>query len=196
PRLLDIAPGQLFVDGYDVTQVRLKDLRAAIAYVPQDSFLFSTTIKNNIRYGDPLAEQDDVEYAAKQAQLHPEILNFPQQYKTIVGERGITLSGGQRQRTALGRALLVDSPILILDDSLSSVDNQTATEILKNLSEGTRRKTVIFISHQLSAAAAADRILVMNQGRIVQSGKHADLLAQSGLYQTLWEQHQLKEILQ
>jgi ATP-binding cassette subfamily B protein len=196
PRLLDIAPGQLFVDGYDITQVRLKDLRAAIAYVPQDSFLFSTTIKNNIRYGDPLAEQDDVEYAAKQAQIHPEILNFPQQYKTIVGERGITLSGGQRQRTALGRALLVDSPILILDDSLSSVDNQTATEILKNLSEGTRRKTVIFISHQLSAAAAADRILVMNQGRIVQSGKHADLLAQSGLYQTLWEQHQLEEILQ
>ncbi|NJO75352.1 MAG: ABC transporter ATP-binding protein [Leptolyngbyaceae cyanobacterium RM1_406_9] len=196
PRLLDIAPGQLFVDGYDVTQVRLKDLRAAIAYVPQDSFLFSTTVKNNIRYGDPLAEQDDVEYAAKQAQIHPEILNFPQQYKTIVGERGITLSGGQRQRTALGRALLVDSPILILDDSLSSVDNQTATAILKNLSEGTRRKTVIFISHQLSAAAAADRILVMNQGRIVQSGKHADLLAQSGLYQTLWEQHQLEEILQ
>lgn len=196
PRLLDIAPGQLFVDGYDITQIRLKDLRAAIAYVPQDSFLFSTTIKNNIRYGDPLAEQDDVEYAAKQAQIHPEILNFPQQYKTVVGERGITLSGGQRQRTALGRALLVDSPILILDDSLSSVDNQTATEILKNLSEGTRRKTVIFISHQLSAAATADRILVMDRGRIVQSGKHTELLAQSGLYQTLWEQHKLEEILQ
>jgi ATP-binding cassette subfamily B multidrug efflux pump len=196
PRLLDVAPGQLFVDGYDITQVRLKDLRAAIAYVPQDSFLFSTTIKNNIRYGDPLAEQPEVEYAAKQAQIHPEILNFPQQYKTIVGERGITLSGGQRQRTALGRALLVDAPILILDDSLSSVDNQTATEILKNLSEGTRRKTVIFISHQLSAAATADRILVMDQGRIVQSGKHADLLVQSGLYQTLWEQHKLEEILQ
>ncbi|MBD1866491.1 ABC transporter ATP-binding protein [Cyanobacteria bacterium FACHB-471] len=196
PRLLDIAPGQLFVDGYDITQVRLKDLRAAIAYVPQDSFLFSTTIKNNVRYGDPLAEQDDVEYAAKQAQIHPEILNFPQQYKTVVGERGITLSGGQRQRTALSRALLVDSPILILDDSLSSVDNQTATEILKNLSEGTRRKTVIFISHQLSAAATADRILVMDRGRIVQSGKHSELLAQSGLYQTLWEQHKLEEILQ
>lgn len=196
PRLLDIAPGQLFVDGYDITQIRLKDLRAAIAYVPQDSFLFSTTIKNNVRYGDPLAEQDDVEYAAKQAQIHPEILNFPQQYKTIVGERGITLSGGQRQRTALSRALLVDSPILILDDSLSSVDNQTATEILRNLSEGTRRKTVIFISHQLSAAATADRILVMDQGRIVQSGKHTELLAQSGLYQTLWEQHKLEEILQ
>jgi ATP-binding cassette subfamily B protein len=195
PRLLNIAPGQLYVDGFDVTQVRLHDLRAAIAYVPQDSFLFSTTIKNNLRYGDPLSEQPDVEYAAKAAQMHEEILNFPQQYKTIVGERGITLSGGQRQRTALGRALLVDAPILILDDALSSVDNQTATQILKNLSEGTRRKTVVFISHQLAAAATADRILVMDQGQIVQSGTHTELVQQPGLYQSLWEQHKLEEIL-
>ncbi|MBD2464497.1 ABC transporter ATP-binding protein [Oscillatoria sp. FACHB-1407] len=194
--LLDIAPGQLFLDGYDITQIRLRDLRSAIAYVPQDSFLFSTTIKNNIRYGDPVAEQPLVESSAKQAQIHQEILNFPQQYKTIVGERGITLSGGQRQRSALGRALLVDAPVLILDDALSSVDNQTATEILKNLSEGTRRKTVIFISHQLSAAAMADRILVMDQGKIVQSGTHNELVSQSGLYQTLWDQHKLEEILQ
>jgi ATP-binding cassette subfamily B protein len=196
PRLLDIKAGQLFVDGYDITQLRLADLRRAIAYVPQDSFLFSTTIKNNIRYGEPLAEQPEVEYAAKTSQIHPEILNFPQQYKTIVGERGITLSGGQRQRTALARALLVDAPILILDDSLSSVDNQTATQILNNLSEGTQRKTVIFISHQMSAAAICDRILVMDQGQVVQSGSHAELLAQGGLYQSLWEQHKLEEILQ
>lgn len=193
PRLLDITPGQLFLDGVDITQLRLKDLRAAIAYVPQESFLFSTTIKNNVRYGDPLAEQPEVEYAAKQAQIHPEILNFPQQYKTVVGERGITLSGGQRQRTALSRALLVDAPVLILDDALSSVDNQTATEILRNLSEGTRRKTVLFISHQLSAAATADRILVIDQGKIVQSGTHAELLVQSGLYQSLWERHALEQ---
>ncbi|MBE9181554.1 ABC transporter ATP-binding protein [Oculatella sp. LEGE 06141] len=196
PLLLDVAPSQLFLDGFDITQVQLSDLRSAIAYVPQDSFLFSTTIKNNVRYGDPVAEQQEVEYAAKQAQIHPEILNFPQQYETIVGERGITLSGGQRQRTALSRALLVDAPILILDDSLSSVDNQTATEILKNLSEGTQRKTVIFISHQLSAAATADRIFVMDKGRIVQSGIHADLLTQPGLYQTLWDQQKLEEVLQ
>ncbi|PSB67116.1 hypothetical protein C7B61_07870, partial [filamentous cyanobacterium CCP1] len=104
PRLLDIAPGQLFLDGQDITKIRLKDLRSAIAYVPQESFLFSTTIKNNIRYGDPIAELPEVEQSAKQAQIHAEILNFPQQYKTIVGERGITLSGGQRQRTALARA--------------------------------------------------------------------------------------------
>jgi ATP-binding cassette, subfamily B, multidrug efflux pump len=195
PLLLDIGPGQLFLDGYDITQIRLKDLRSAIAYVPQESFLFSTTIKNNIRYGNPMSEQPEVELAAKQAQIHPEILNFPQQYKTIVGERGITLSGGQRQRTALSRALLVDAPVLILDDALSSVDNQTATEILKNLSEGTQRKTVIFISHQLSAAAMADRIFVMDRGTIVQSGTHSELLTQSGPYQTLWDQHRLEEIL-
>lgn len=195
PRLLDIAPNQLFVDGVDITQVRLSDLRRAIAYVPQDSFLFSTTIKNNIRYGDPDMEQPEVEYAAKQAQIHPEILNFPQQYKTTVGERGITLSGGQRQRTALARALLVDAPILILDDALSSVDNQTATQILSNLSEGTQRKTVVFISHQLSAAATADRILVMDQGQVVQTGTHAELVQQPGLYQTLWNQQKLEELL-
>ncbi len=195
PRLLDIAPEQVFLDGYDITKLRLKDLRGAIAYVPQESFLFSTTIKNNIRYGDPVAEQDQVETAAKQSQIHPEILNFPQQYKTIVGERGITLSGGQRQRTALARALLTDAPVLILDDSLSSVDNQTATEILNNLKVGTQRKTVLFITHQLSAAALADRILVMDQGRVSQAGTHSELLAQPGLYQELWEQHKLEEIL-
>jgi len=196
PRLLDIQPGQLFIDQQDITQLQLQDLRRAIAYVPQDSFLFSNTIRDNIRYGDPLIEQSDVEYASKQAQIHPEILNFPRQYDTMVGERGITLSGGQRQRTSLARALLVDAPILILDDSLSSVDNQTATAILDHLSSGTARKTVIFISHQMSAAATADRIFVMDEGRIVQIGTHRELLEQGGLYQKLWDQHQLEEVFQ
>lgn len=195
PRLLNIPAGSLFLDGYDITQLRLTDLRGAIAYVPQESFLFSTTIKNNIRYGDPVAEETRVESAAKQAQIHQEILNFPQQYETIVGERGITLSGGQRQRTALSRALLLDAPVLILDDALSSVDNQTATAILDNLSTGTERKTVVFISHQMSAAASCDRILVMEEGEIVQSGTHAELVQQEGLYQTLWNQQKLEEML-
>ncbi len=196
PRLIEIAPHQLFLDDYDVTQIALSDLRGAIAFVPQDSFLFSTTIQNNVRYGDPMAELLEVQTAAKEAQLHSEILNFPQQYKTVVGERGITLSGGQRQRSALGRALLIEAPILILDDALSSVDNQTATQILANLSSDTQKKTVIFVSHQMSAAAACDRILVMDQGKIVQSGTHDQLVTQPGLYQDLWNQHKLKEVLQ
>ncbi|MBW4677573.1 MAG: ABC transporter ATP-binding protein/permease [Desmonostoc geniculatum HA4340-LM1] len=195
PRLLDIEPEQLFLDGHDITKIALGDLRSAIAYVPQDSFLFSTTIKNNIRYGDPVSEQEQVVSVAKLAQIDGEINNFPQQYETIVGERGITLSGGQRQRTALSRAMLVDAPVLILDDALSSVDNQTATQILKNLSGGTQRKTVIFITHQLSAAAAADRIFVMEKGKIVQVGNHLELVQQQGLYRTLWSQHQVEELL-
>lgn len=196
PRLLDIAPDQLFLDGCDITQLRLSDLRGVIAYVPQESFLFSTSIRNNISYGQPGADIKLIESAAKQAQIEQEILYFPQQYDTIVGERGITLSGGQRQRTALARALLVDTPILILDDALSSVDNQTATKILHNLSQGVKRKTVIFISHQMSAAASAsDRIFVMDKGGIVQTGNHRELLAKQGLYQSLWNQQKLEELL-
>jgi ATP-binding cassette, subfamily B, multidrug efflux pump len=196
PRLLNIQSGQLFLDGHDTTKLRLRDLRGAIAYVPQDSFLFSTSLKNNIRYGNPQIERFEIEQAAKQAQVHNEILNFPQAYKTLVGERGITLSGGQRQRTALARALVVDAPILILDDALASVDNQTATEILKNLTEGTQRKTVLFITHQLSAAAIADQIWVMDRGEIVQVGTHDALLSQPGLYQSLWSQYQLEKTLE
>jgi ATP-binding cassette subfamily B protein len=195
PRLLDIGPGQLYLDGYDVTELPLADLRRAIAYVPQDSFLFSTSINNNIRYGSPLLEFPEVQHAAKQAQMDEEIQNFPQDYDTIVGERGITLSGGQRQRTALARALVIDAPILVLDDALSSVDNRTATAILNALSEGTQQKTVLFISHQMSAAATADRIFVMEGGRIVQQGRHRDLVQQPGLYRNLWDQHQLESAL-
>ncbi len=195
PRLLDINSNQIFLDGYDITKIRLEDLRGAIAYVPQESFLFSTSIANNICYGNPTADRQDLEYVAQQAQIAAEILNFPQQYNTIVGERGITLSGGQRQRTALARALLMDAPILILDDALSSVDNQTATNILQNLTKGTQRKTVIFISHQMSAAATADRIFVMERGQIVQIGTHQELVEKTGLYQTLWNQQKFEELL-
>ncbi|MBL1208765.1 ABC transporter ATP-binding protein [Geminocystis sp. GBBB08] len=194
PRLLDIPPEQLFLDGIDITNINLTDLRKAIAYVPQDSFLFSTSIKNNIAYSDPAGEMVEVEYAAKQAQIHPEIMTFPQKYDTLVGERGITLSGGQRQRSSLVRALFADAPILILDDALSSVDNKTAAQILENLKQE-KGKTVIFITHQLSAVQNADRILVMEAGKIIQSGNHEELFAQQGLYKSLWQQHQLQEIL-
>ncbi|HIK35051.1 MULTISPECIES: ABC transporter ATP-binding protein [unclassified Thermosynechococcus] len=194
-RLLEIAPNQIFLDGIDITRLCLADLRGAIAYVPQESFLFSTTIKNNIRYGEPDATELKVIAAASQAQIHKEILNFPKQYDTLVGERGITLSGGQRQRTALARALLVDAPILVLDDALASVDNQTASQILQALRQQQHTRTVLFISHQLSAAATCDRILVMDKGRIVQQGTHNELVATEGLYQSLWEQYQLESSL-
>ena len=195
PRLLDIGSGQLFLDDRDITQLQLQDLRRAIAYVPQESFLFSATIADNIAFGRPESALEAIERAAQTAQLHGEILNFPRQYDTLVGERGITLSGGQRQRAALARALLMDAPVLILDDALSSVDNQTATQILANLSAGVQRKTVLFISHQLAAAARADRILVMDRGCIVQNGTHQDLCERPGPYRQLWEQHQLETAL-
>lgn len=195
PRLLEIDIDQIFIDGYDITQVKLTELRRAIAYVPQESFLFSATIKENVSYGDPTKTEEEIVHAAKLAQIHPEILNFPQQYETVVGERGITLSGGQRQRTALARALLMDGPVLILDDALSSVDNQTATDILRNLSTGTQKKTVIFITHQMSAAAMADRILVMESGCIIQTGTHGELVNEKGLYQSLWNQQKLEAML-
>jgi ATP-binding cassette subfamily B protein len=194
PRLIDIPTGELFIDGRDIATIDLGDLRRAIAYVPQESFLFSATIGDNIRYGDPILPFPFVEKAAKNARIREEIENFPRKYDTVVGERGITLSGGQRQRTSLARALAIDAPILILDDALSSVDNQTATAILENL-HGRSGKTIIFISHQLSAAATADRILVMERGRIVQTGTHEELIDRPGLYRTLWQQHQLEEAI-
>ncbi len=194
PHLLNISSEQLFLDGIDITNINLNDVRKAIAYVPQESFLFSTTIKNNIAYSDPLGETSDIEFAAQQAQIHSEIINFPKQYETLVGERGISLSGGQRQRSSLARALYVDAPILILDDALSSVDNKTATQILENL-KSEQGKTIIFITHQLSAVQNADQILVMKDGKIVQSGTHEHLFAMDGLYKSLWQKHELEEVL-
>ena len=188
-RLVNTPSNALFLDDVDITDIRIDDLRRHIAFVPQDSFLFSATIADNIRYGRPTASMAEVEYYASQARIQSEILNFPLKYETVVGERGITLSGGQRQRTALARALLMDAPILVLDDALSSVDNQTAVSILNNFPKA---KTVLFITHNLSAAATCDRILVMDQGEIIAAGTHEHLLATAPLYQKLWNQHNLE----
>jgi len=189
-RLLPIASGQVFLDGQDITQIDLSDLRRAMAYVPQESFLFSTSLADNIRYGDPEADMGRVEGAAIQARIHDEILTFPQQYETLVGERGITLSGGQRQRTALARGLLVAAPVLLLDDALASVDSQTAQGIIQSIT--TLNRTVIMATHHLGIAPLADQIVVLAQGKVVQQGTHQELVHQPGLYQELWHSYQLE----
>ncbi|AII49636.1 membrane protein [Synechococcus sp. KORDI-52] len=193
-RMVPLSPGQLFLDGVDVTQMALEDLRRDVAIVPQEGFLFTSSLADNLRYGDPEATYQQVELAADQARLADDIKGFPDGFETIVGERGITLSGGQRQRTALGRALLMSSPVLVLDDALASVDNNTAAAILDSIRAQDAR-TIVMISHQLSAAAACDRILVMESGRIVQQGHHSRLIQQPGVYKRLWERQQASQQL-
>jgi len=188
-RMVEVPEGQLWVDGQDITHLRLEDLRSQLALVPQEGYLFTATLAENLRFGDPDAPQQQIERVTRQAQLEADVLTFPEGFNTLVGERGITLSGGQRQRTALARALLVKAPILVLDDALASVDNRTAAAILQSLTLDQQR-TVLFISHQLSAAAACDRVLVLENGRLVQQGKHRQLLEQEGAYRRLWDREQ------
>ena len=193
-RMVPLEPGQLFLDGVDVTQMPLKRLRRDVAIVPQEGFLFTSTLADNLRYGEPEASDQRVELAADQARLADDVKGFPDGFGTIVGERGITLSGGQRQRTAMGRALLMSAPVLVLDDALASVDNNTAAAILDSIRAQDDR-TIVMISHQLSAAAACDRILVMENGRIVQQGHHNALIQQPGVYKRLWERQQASQQL-
>ena len=193
-RMVEVPAGQLWLNGSDITQVDLNDLRQQVALVPQEGFLFTATLADNLRYGDPEADQAVVEQAAVQARLEADIRGFPDGYRTLVGERGITLSGGQRQRTALGRALLVQAPLLVLDDALASVDNNTAAAILAAVRQQ-RQRTILMVSHQLSAAAACDRILVLDGGRLVQEGHHNSLVTQNGTYRRLWEREQAEQQL-
>ena len=188
-RMVPVPDGQLFLDGADINRLPLNQLRGDIAMVPQEGFLFTSTLADNLRYGEPGAADAQVELAAERARLSDDVRGFPDGFSTIVGERGITLSGGQRQRTALGRALLVSAPVLVLDDALASVDNNTAAAILESIRAQDGR-TIVMISHQLSAAAACDRILVMDNGRIVQQGHHNALIHTTGVYRRLWEREQ------
>ena len=185
-RTIEIPDGQLFLDDIDIKNIKLRDLRKHIAIVPQEAFLFTSTISENLKFGDPKASRNVVKKSAVNAGLIDDINSFPEGFKTIVGERGITLSGGQRQRTALGRALLVDASVVVLDDALASVDNKTAAKIIEEM-RGNKSKTILMISHQLSVAATCDRVLVMDQGKIVQEGIHKDLITTNGLYKKLWE---------
>ncbi len=194
-RMIEIQDGQLFIDNYDVNSLRLKDLRKEISLVPQEGYLFTSTLSENLKYGQPDASIEEVESAAIQSRIIEDIKGFPDGFETLVGERGITLSGGQRQRTALGRALLMKSPIVVLDDALASVDNETASEILASIRKQ-KERTILMISHQLSAAAACDRILVMENGRLVQHGKHYELIQIEGLYKRLWEREKATRSLE
>jgi len=194
-RMINFDEGSLFLDDNDVKNIKLEQLRSNIAIVPQEGYLFTETLSENIKYGNPEASRQKVRQSAYQARMTDDIKGFPDGFKTLVGERGITLSGGQRQRTALSRALLVDSKIIVLDDALASVDNKTAAAILQTI-KSQYSKTVLMISHQLSAAASCDRILVMSDGKIVQEGAHQALIKKDGLYKSMWEREKAKEKIQ
>jgi ATP-binding cassette subfamily B protein len=193
-RMVEVPQGSLYLQGVDVTTLTLEELRRQVALVPQEGYLFTASLADNLRYGEPEADLQQVEMAAHQARLEGDIKGFPDGFQTLVGERGITLSGGQRQRTALGRALLMEAPLLVLDDALASVDNNTAAAILESVRRQ-RKRTVLMISHQLSAAAACDRVLVLEDGQLVQSGHHNALLEQAGTYRRLWEREQAEQQL-
>ena len=195
PRLHDAAPGSILIDGLPIRGYPLAELRSAIGFVPQETFLFSDSIAQNIAFGRPDATQPEILEAATTAHIATEILEFPIGFETRVGERGITLSGGQKQRTAIARAIIRNPPILILDDALASVDTYTEERILSGLREVMRNRTTIFISHRISTARHADRIAVLVAGRIAELGTHDELIARNGYYTALAEQQQLEEEL-
>ena len=195
PRLYDAAPGSVLIDGRPIREYSLENLRHHIGFVPQETFLFSETIRENIAFGVPAASEDQVRSAAEAANIAADIESFPEQYKTTVGERGITLSGGQKQRTAIARAIIRNPRILVLDDALSSVDTQTEDRILNHLREVMRGRTTIFISHRVSTVRNADRIAVLHGGRIVELGTHDELIAQNGYYTDLYNKQLLEEEL-
>jgi len=186
-RLYDPTTGSITIDGYDIKDFTLSEVRSEIGYVPQNAFLFSESIEDNIRFGSPKASSKEIQSMAKNAVVHDNIVKFKEGYKTLLGERGVTLSGGQIQRVSIARALIKDPQILLLDDCLSAVDTDTEEEILKNLKSLTKDKTTLIVSHRISSLKHADQIIVFENGKIVQQGKHADLIEVEGYYKELFE---------
>ncbi|WP_295337122.1 ABC transporter ATP-binding protein [Flavobacterium sp.] len=185
-RLYDIKEGEINIDGKAIDQVNLYDLRNSIGIVPQDAFLFSDTIKNNIKFGKEDATDEEVMEAAKKAVVHNNIMHFNLQYETMLGERGITLSGGQKQRVSIARAIIKNPPILLFDDCLSAVDTETEEQILNNLLQISKDKTTIIVSHRVSSAKNADKIIILEEGQIIQEGSHNQLINQPGYYADLY----------
>jgi len=190
-RLYDVSKGNILVDGIPVHQIDLNQLRNAIGYVPQDAFLFSESIRNNIKFGKANATEEEIIAAAKNAEVHQNIINFSQGYDTVLGERGITLSGGQKQRVSIARAIIKSPQIVLFDDCLSAVDTETEEIIMQKFNSLSLHKTAIIVSHRVSSARNADKIIVLENGKIIQQGNHESLIRQKGYYKSLYEK-QLK----
>lgn len=194
-RIYNAPEGTIYIDGKDIMKATVQSVREHIAYVPQDNFLFSDTIASNIAFGADHLTKEQIEEAARKADVHRNIMDFPEKYDTVVGERGTTLSGGQKQRVSIARALILDAPILILDDSLSAVDTKTEELILENLKEVREGKTNIIIAHRISTVRHADHIVVLEEGRVAEYGNHESLLEMQGIYADMYEKQQLEEEL-
>lgn len=194
-RLFEIEQGTIKIDGYDIKEIPLELLRQSIGYVPQDNFLFSTTIKENIGFGIDNYDNSQIEKAAKDANIYDNIIDFPNKFDTVVGERGVSLSGGQKQRVSIARALIKNPSILILDDSLSAVDTKTEEAILLNLKELMKNKTSIIISHRISTIKDADEIVIIKDGKIIERGTHGELLDYGKSYYELYQKQLLEEII-
>lgn len=194
-RLYDTKSDMIRIDGRPICEIPLSVLRRDVAYVPQESFLFSDTLERNIAFGAERKSREEIQRAARDACIHSNIMDFPEGYDTMVGERGVTLSGGQKQRSAIARALLKDAPILILDDALSAVDTDTEEQILHNLRVNRAGRTTIIIAHRISTIQSADRILVLDEGRAAEYGSHEELMALGGIYRSIHDKQQLEKQL-
>jgi ATP-binding cassette subfamily B multidrug efflux pump len=192
-RLYDTKIGTVLLDNKPIKETNLDDVRSQIGFVPQDPFLFSESIEDNIKFGKAAATEEEIIAAAKNADVHKNIVDFPKGYKTILGERGVTLSGGQKQRVSIARAIIKNPKILIFDDCLSAVDTETEEKILSNLAQISKNITTFIISHRVSSAKNADKIIVLEQGKIIQQGTHNQLIAKEGDYKDLYEKQLLEK---